>query len=535
MLLALLGATACERAPINPGPDTFPILTPPTPLTPRINGANVFGVRPGAPFLFQIPVTGEWPMTYAVTDLPAGLTLEASSGRITGRLPRAGRYRVTLQAQNRLGRAERAFTIVVGDRIVLTPPMGWNSWNCWGGQVSQEKVDAAARALVTRRLRDHGWSYVTIDDGWQGIRGGSFNAIQPNRKFPDLARLANEIHARGLKFGLYSTPWRTSYYAHIGSTADHADGSYDWVQAGRHTDVYRYRFPRERSWMSAYSWLKRIGHRLEKRRLKKINDQLRTLGKFSFVREDTRQWSAWGIDFLKYDWDPTDLPHINEMRDALRATGRDIVYSLANDVDLSLAPKLIGTANIWRGTIDVHDKWRDLEIGFRVNAWAPFTGPGHYNDPDMLVIGHIGWDRPRPTMLTSDEQYTQMSLWCLLGAPLFLGCDLDQLDPFTLSLITNDEILAVDQDELCQPATPVAESGQRVAYGKPLADGSWAVGLFNRSTNRARVAVKWSDLGEAGRRKVRDLWRQKDLGLFADGFAAEVAPHGVVMIRVSGR
>ncbi|MEO6871424.1 MAG: putative Ig domain-containing protein [Chthoniobacterales bacterium] len=136
MLLALLLVSACERAPVPLGPDTFPILTPPVPLTPRINGANVFGVRPGAPFLFQMPVTGERPMSYAVQDLPEGLTLDPATGRITGRLERAGRYPVTLEAHNRLGHAKRAFTIVVGDRIVLTPPMGWSSWNCWGGQVS---------------------------------------------------------------------------------------------------------------------------------------------------------------------------------------------------------------------------------------------------------------------------------------------------------------------------------------------------------------------------------------------------------------
>lgn len=394
-------------------------------------------------------------------------------------------------------------------------------------------MDAAARALVTRQLRDHGWSYVNVDDGWQGVRGGPFNAIQPNRKFPDIAGLADEIHACGLKFGLYSTPWRTSYYAHIGSSADHADGTYDWIQAGQHTDVFRYRFVRTRSWLSAYSWLEPLGRRFEKKRLKKANDRLRTFGKFSFVREDAQQWGAWGVDYLKYDWDPTDLPHIIEMRNALRATGRDIVYSLANDVDLTLAPKLIGTANVWRGTIDVRDKWRDLEVGFRIGSWAPFTGPGHYNDPDMLVIGRIGWDTPRPTKLTSDEQYTQVSLWCLLAAPLFLGCDLDQLDPFTLSLITNDEVLAIDQDALCKQGTQVAGSGHLVAYAKPLEDGSWAVGLFNRGTTRARVAVKWSDLARAGSQEVRDLWRQKDLGVFPDGFAADVAPHGVVLIRVS--
>ncbi len=148
--------------------------------------------------------------------------------------------------------AERTLTIIAGDRIALTPPMGWNSWNCWGGQVSEEKVRAAARAFVSLGLREHGWSYVNIDDGWQGVRGGPFNAIQPNTKFPDMAGLAEEVHSLGLKLGIYSTPWRSSFYGHIGSSADDAQGDTEWMRAGVHTDVHRYRYPQERSRLERY-------------------------------------------------------------------------------------------------------------------------------------------------------------------------------------------------------------------------------------------------------------------------------------------
>lgn len=516
--------------------DAFPILTPPTERTPRINGPKVFGVRPGSLFLFHVPVTGDRPMSYTATGLPAGLSLDATSGRITGTLGTAGRHVLALRAENALGTAERTLEIVVGDRIALTPPMGWNSWNCWGGRVTQEHVTAAARSMVVHQLREHGWSYVNIDDGWQGIRGGEFNAIQPNSKFPDIAGLSEEVHALGLKFGLYSTPWRTSFYGHIGSSADHANGSYDWINAGVHTSVFKYRVPKEDSKLAQYAWLRPLTEWLKERRREKTTKQLRTFGRHSFAKQDVRQWSEWDVDYLKYDWVPIDLAHTDEMRAELRARGRDIVYSLANNAPFPLAPELAKRANSWRTASDLRDTWDSIEeIGFSRDRWAPFQAPGAYNDPDMLMLGHIGMGKPRPTRLNADEQYTHMSLWCLLGAPLLLGCDLEKLDAFTLGLITNDEVLDVNQDALGKQATRVGRRGGSDVYAKPLDDGSWAVGLFNRGSKEAKVAVRWSDLGLSGEHAVRDLWRQKDLGVFPEEFESVVASHGVVLIRLSAR
>ena len=191
---------------------------------------------------------------------------------------------MTLRAENARGVAERMLTIVVGEEIALTPPMGWNSWNVWGGNVSQEKVLAAARLLVSSGLRDHGWTYVNIDDGWQGIRGGPFNAIQPNAKFPEMAQLSAEIHSLGLKFGLYSTPWRTSFYGQIGSSADSAEGKYEWIEDGTHTEFFKYRFPQDNSALAKFSWLKPLADWLHERRIQKITRRLRVFGPFSFAR-----------------------------------------------------------------------------------------------------------------------------------------------------------------------------------------------------------------------------------------------------------
>ena len=208
---------------------------------------------------------------------------------------------------------------------------------------------------------------------------------------------------------------------------------------------------------------------------------------------------------------------------------------MANNTPFPLAPEISRLTNSWRTSGDVKDNWHDVsKIGFTRDRWAPFNRPGHYNDADMLVLGTVGWGKTlRRTKLTSDEQYTHMSLWCLLAGPLLLGCDLEQLDPFTLGLLTNDEVLEINQDPLGKQATRVTHNGEAEVFAKPLEDGSWAVGLFNRGAAQRSVKIDWSRLGLTGAQQVRDLWRQKDLGVFQNGFAAPVPGHGVLLIRVT--
>ena len=502
-------------------PENALILTPTAPATPRINGPNIFGVRPGSAFLYSIPATGNRPMSFSVKGLPTGLTLDPATGRITGKLTRAGEHTVMLAAKNALGEATKKFRIVVGNQIALTPPMGWSSWNCWGDAVSQEKVLSSARAMVEKGLSEHGWTYINIDDGWQGPRGGEFNAIQPNRKFPNMKQLADEIHALGLKFGIYSSPWRGTYAGYIGGSSDNSDGTCDWVKAGNVSEFYKLnKDPNapdaKPNWVN---W---------------------TFGKYSFASQDARQWAAWGVDYLKYDWFPNDVPHVAEMSDALCKTGRDIVFSLSNTGIYDSAPEYMRLANLWRTTGDINDSWTSVSRnGFSQDRWAGYTGPGHWSDPDMLVVGKLGWGPDlHPTRLTPNEQYSHISLWCLLSAPLILGCDIAQMDDFTLGLLSNDEVLAIDQDSLGHQATQISNDGTRVVYAKTLEDGSIAVGLFNCGETETTVGLKWGPWGtlptpDAGAKfVVRDLWRQKDLGLFRGKFETKVAPHGVVLVKM---
>jgi alpha-galactosidase len=487
------------------------ILTPKESPKPQINCARVFGVRPGSPFLFTIATTGTRPITFEVQGLPDGLTLDKQTGQIKGKIEKAGSYSVTLKATSSLGTSNRELKIVVGDQIALTPPMGWNSWNCWAQNVSDKNVRASARAMVDSGLINHGWTYINIDDTWEGTRGGQFNGIQSNKKFPDMKSLCDYIHSLGLKSGIYSTPWITTYGGFIGGSSDNEDGSWEKIEG--------------------YENYSKKNHRI---------------GKFTFDTNEAAQWAAWGIDYLKYDWNPNDEISTKRMTEALRASGRDIIFSLSNSAPFNKADIWARLANCWRTTGDIRDAWSKtqlpkseqwslgvFDIWQQHLKWAPFCGPGHWPDSDMLVVGKVGWGSPHPTKLTPDEQYTHISLWCLWSAPLLLGCPLDQLDDFTLNLLINDEVLALNQDTLGIMAKQIVAEGNSRVLAKDLDDGSKAVGLFNIGSEPNVVKVTWQQLGVTGNQDVRDLWRQKNIGIYSDGFEAMVRPHGVILVKIT--
>jgi alpha-galactosidase len=500
LLISVILAGPVNLRALNADDNDSKILTPPAPPTPRINGPSVFGVRPGAPFLYTIPTTGDRPMKFSVDNLPAGLTLDADQGRITGSIAQPGETDVVFHAQNAKGMSDKKFRIIVGDQIALTPPMGWNSWNCWAGKVDQDKVLISAKAMADSGLINHGWTYVNIDDTWQGKRTGPNHALEGNEKFPDIGKLSREVHDLGLKIGIYSTPWITSYGQYPGGGADNPDGT--------------------------------------------VTKKLNGLGPYTFEDADAKQWAAWGIDYLKYDWDPIDVPHTEAMSKALRASGRDIVFSLSNAAPFEHAADWARLANCWRTTGDIWDQWQgDMAewsysvsaIAFSQDRWVPFAGPGHWNDPDMLVVGRVGWGDPHLTHLTADEQYSHISMWCLLSAPLLIGCDMSKLSPFTLNLLTNDEVLALDQDALGHQAQRVATEGPIDIYRKDLEDGAHAVGFFNRDSHATTFYFdKMPRIGMAGKLHFRDLWRQKDLPPTKDNIVRATIPaHGVLLLKVT--
>jgi alpha-galactosidase len=472
---------------------------------PMINYPRITGATPGRPFLFRIPASGEGRLTYSVRNLPAGLTLDPNTGVITGSLKQEGRTDTQVSVKAADGKMANAVITIVGgkDALALTPPLGWNSWNVWGGNVTADHVREAADGMVSSGLAAQGYTYINIDDAWEagwhkGPNGGNdVNAgrdangeILTNEKFPDMKGLVDYIHGKGLKAGIYSGP---------------GTGTCQGLAAS-----------------------------------------------YQHEEQDARTWAKWGIDYLKYDWcrypeqantnSPLELlqkPYIL-MRGVLDKLDRDIVFSLCQygwGKVWEWGDQVGG--NLWRVTGDITDTWVSMSsIGFQQTGHEKFAGPGHWNDTDMLVVGKLGWGRinpPRPTTLTPNEQLTHISLWALQAAPLLIGADMAHLDDWTINLLGNREVIAINQDPLGRAAGRAASDNWTQVWSRPLADGTMAVGLFNRSPEAAPMTVKFADIGVADGSPVRFPWTQSDapgVSATAKEFTATVPRHGVVLIKV---
>jgi alpha-galactosidase len=480
----------------------------------------VFGVRPGSPFFFKVPATGTGPLHYAAENLPDGLNIYSETGVITGKLDQAGTHVVELVVSNSLGTARRPFRIVVGEEICLTPPMGWNSWYAYSEGVSAEHIKQVADAFVKSGLRDHGWTFVNIDDCWQGTRDPETKVLTGNERFPDMRELCDYVHERGLKIGIYSSPWIGTYAGFRGATSDHPDAA----DPGCLPEDQRL----QKHQIFGRQGVPGVGV---------AHFNASRIGPYWFFDRDAKAMADWGFDYIKVDWNPNDVPTTEHMAKDLRASGRDIVLSLSNAAPIANAPALTNVSNLWRTGGDIHDSWVSISRCFNEVEWVKYQRPGHWNDMDMLQVGMRGIPNrynapPKLTDLTPDEQYTQMSMWCLQSNPLLLSCYIDQLDEFTLSLLTNDEVIEVNQDPAGKPVQRVVKSQDLEVWFKPMEDGSQAVGLFNRGDKEAEITVTWADLERQGTQKVRDLWRQKDLGRHAESFSAKVNSHGVVLLRI---
>ena len=364
--------------------------------------------------------------------------------------------------------------------VAATPPMGWNSWNHFAEKVSDAIIRAQADAMVSSGMRDAGYVYINIDDTWEGERDAQ-GVIHANRKFPDMKALADYVHSKGLKIGIYSSPGP--------KTCARFEGSY--------------------------------GHE----------------------EQDAVTYASWGIDYLKYDlcsfreiMKSADSPEAAnkmmvdayiKMRDALHKTGRPIVYSFCEYGDDAVWRwGASAGANLWRTTGDINDTYlRMATIGFGQAGLAKFAGPGHWNDPDMLEVGNGG--------MNLDEYRTHMSLWAILAAPLLAGNDLSAMSPETVALLTNKEVLAIDQDSAGKQGNRFSAEGPMEIWVRPLVDGSKAVGFFNRHFGPMDMQVDFRELGFKGAVRARDVWEAKNLGSMAGVYKVHVPGHGVVLLRVS--
>jgi alpha-galactosidase len=379
-----------------------------------------------------------------------------------------------------------------GNILAATPPMGWNSWNTFGDNINETVIRGVADTIVASGLKGFGYEYVVIDDHWEGGRDTAGNILANREKFSHgIKALADYIHSKGLKFGIYSCAGDQTCGGEVGS--------------------------------------------------------------YGYEESDAATWAQWGVDYLKYDYcyAPIDLDEAmkryTRMGNAIKATGRPMIYSLCEWGDR--APWLWGRkagGQLWRVSHDVSDAWDnprnvpDTLIGIlaAVDASANlerFAGPGGWNDPDMLVVGlnnhgnNVGGGG-----CTTCEYQTQMSMWCILAAPLMIGCDVRNMDAEARRILTNPEAIAVDQDTLGKQGGRVARTGSTEVWRKPLANDEMAVAMLNRGETETSITANWQTLGfsPSAAVKVRDLWQHKNLGVFTGSYTVTVAPHATVLIRL---
>jgi len=502
--LVVLFTVLAAGASVGSGQQTSDLRTPKPLETPRLNGPKFYGVRPGHPFLYRIPSTGNRPMRYAARNLPHSLKLDRRSGIISGEAPAMpGVYAITLEVANALGKDSRPLKIVVGDRIGLTPQMGWNDWYTHYDHITGLDVREAASAMIASGMADFGYQFVDIDDCWarkpasddpalKGPVRDALGNILPNDRFPDMHALTSYIHSLGLKAGIYTSPGPLTCARFEGSYG-HEDG-------------------------------------------------------------DAHQFAEWGFDLLKYDWcsyggvakgkslEDFEGPYI-KMGGILKSQNRDIILNMCQygRGDVWKWGRQVG-GNSWRTTGDVgvmHGAALPgfYQAGFANAALSAYSGPGGWNDPDYILIGTVGdagniAAPARVTSLTHEEQYSYMSMWSLMAAPLIFSGDMTRLDEFTLNVLCNSEVIDIDQDSLGKQGVIVRKTENEFILKKPLDDGSLAVGLFNLTTAPRSISVDWKELGLTEKQTARDVWRQRNLGSFANSFSTTVLGHSVILVRI---
>lgn len=361
----------------------------------------------------------------------------------------------------------------IPSKLAATPPMGWSSWNKFAEHIDDKTVRAMADAMVSSGLRDAGYTYINIDDGWQGKRDAN-GVLQPNEKFPDMKALTDYVHAKGLKIGIYSS------------------------QGPRTCAGYE--------------------------------------GSYGHVAQDAKSFADWGFDYLKYDlcsgeWFYADADTVkrsyHEMGAALQATGREMIFSLCEygRFDVGSWGRDVG-GQLWRTTGDITDDYETMaKIGFDKNGNAAHAGPHGWNDPDMLEIGNGG--------MSADAYRTHMTLWAMSAAPLMMGHDLRETDAATLAMLTNRRIIAIDQDARGVQGKAVRKQDALEIWAKPLADGRVALALFNRGTQSATMALTPADAGLSGIAQVEDQWSGATTAALPGSYS--VPAHGAVMVVVKGR
>ena len=446
------------------------------------------GVVTGKPFLYLVPTTGAAPITFSAKNLPAGLTIDSATGIVSGTASLNQEISVEITATDKTFSTTRSIQFTVAPTaMALTPLLGWNPWYVWGCNIDDKKIRQAADLLVSTGLASHGYNYINLDDCWQGQRDANGEMV-PNARFPDMKALADYVHAKGLRIGIYTSPNTRTCARHAGSQ----------------------------------------GH----------------------VEQDVATYAKWGMDLIKYDWcgsKADEKSTYQTMSNILAKSPRAMYHMICQYgvEDVWTWGTQVG-GNSWRTNNDLADTWEAVILnGFKNIKIAGYQSAGHWNDLDMLMVGKANWpkrlgqytipnDPPRESQLTYDEKLTHMSLWSLLASPIIFSGDPAQIDANTYAQLTNDDVLSVNQDIAAKPAKLVSNVNNIVTVSREMADGSVAVGFFNLGTTRTKITTDLMTLGlpsVVDHVTIRDLWTHKELTA-KRAIDVNIAPHGVVFARM---
>lgn len=459
---------------------------------PKINFASVFGASPNKPFLLRIPVTGQRPITYGAENLPEGLSLNGNI--IEGAVACPGEYTITLTAENALGKAEKQVRLeIYPENVLVTPLLGFTTWNAFGADVTQEDVENTAQKLVDLGITEYGYRYMNLDSGWQEKYGGEFDAVMPNKKFPDMKRMTDKIHALGLKAGTYSTPMLTAWgcpkeFESIpGCTTGEPDPCFTLTNGG--------------------------------------------IGVERKEKNNALQWEAWGFDYLKYDWRPTDTINAELMRRELVQLNRDFGFCVTIRAIKEYYNYWSKYCSSYRSCPDTHREWPNLLKIYRSYFdFMDHVTKGHYVDLDLLDLGTCRCEAVRGSF-TEDEQIVAFSVRAFLNSPVQISSTMENLDDFELSLYCNEEILAINQDAAFCAARPIyqVDTGDSIldVLEKKLEDGSYAYAFFNMGETKQKVISRFEDTAA-----LRDVWAKEELESSRYLFM-EMMPHTVRILKSS--
>lgn len=487
---------------------------------PKINGPRLYGASPAKEFIYTVPASGARPMTFTAKKLPKGVKMDKNTGIITGSVTNAGDYVIELTAKNKFGKASKSFTLVIGNKLALTPPMGWSSWYSFGRNVTLDKVVRSAEIMKEKGLQNYGWSVIEIDDPWTN---------QPTETDPVWKNI--KTRAEGV-YGYYEGP--NNLPERVGSVRDTNDELIPntFFKNIKQFPAIMHKMGFKAGIYSSPGPLTCAG----------------VAGSYGYELVDAKFFADNGFDYLKYDWcsygsiakDNSKeelMKPFRVMSDALHAQKRDIIHALCQ----------YGMGNVWewgnesggqlwRTEQDVHDTWPSVRNAFKkLSDKASYVKPGNWNDPDILQIGAVGAQssgKAGGNGLTFEEQRTVMSMWCMLSAPLLIGANMELMDEATLSLLTNEEVIAVNQDALGRAGSLVKTIDNTEFWTKQMEDGSLVVGMLNLANETRTVKFPFSAVQLQGTQKLRNLWTKSDLGSFKNEFETSIPAHGIVMLQI---